>query len=151
VLASPSRMCAIPAHCFFRAFSMTSQPSMRFFSLLRKEYSMSESCLKFCASSNLKITSWAMCSFSLASESRELAQYLSALEVTCNLCPSLWNGSVWVVGALQARSIVSWKFGSCVHKFSNLNGVERYGLLGQSKLEVPYHGNMGAMSRSSRI
>jgi hypothetical protein len=28
------------------------------------------------------------------------------------LCPSLWNGSIWVVGALQARSIVSWKYGA---------------------------------------
>jgi hypothetical protein len=58
------------------------------------------------------MTCWAMCSFSLASEMSELAQHFSALDVWYNLCPSLWKGSVCVVGAFHACVTVSGKLGS---------------------------------------
>jgi hypothetical protein len=58
---------------------------MRFFNLERKESSASDSCLKSCASSSLKITSCVVCSFCLASERKELAHAFSALDVEFNL------------------------------------------------------------------
>ena len=93
--------------------------------LTLRRYSASERLLLSCAMSNLSMTSWAMCSLSLASEIRFLLHPLKALAVVKSLCPNLWKGSVCDVCCDQAFCTTSWNLGSLTQKFSNLKGVGR--------------------------
>ena len=85
VLASPSLRFVGPAHCLFRAFSITAHPRILFLSFVLKRISASESSLFSCARSNCKITCYTMRSLSLASEMIEELQVRSARAVTWSL------------------------------------------------------------------
>ena len=67
--------------CLLLAFSIAAQPRIRFLRLALNRYSASDRLLLSCAMPNLSMTSWAMCSLSLASKIRFLLQSLKALAV----------------------------------------------------------------------
>jgi hypothetical protein len=85
VVASPSLIFAILAHCFFLALSTTHRAITFFFNLSLRSRSPCESALRSCAKSSCNMTSKAACTATLVFENRPRLHLAKLLAIARNL------------------------------------------------------------------